>query len=403
MKIKVRYIVFWSIYLLNILCGLGQTMISAIPYEKQTYKAGDVIVLEFEDMSIENELILHCHSSYGSTAVSPEVNSGNIIFTIPDFISEKSGQINWFISKGRQRVSQGQLDILPKEKVDQVETYLGPPTILAGGGDYTMFIAIPTDEYDNTMLDSTNVNFEHYFRNQNVKDLLKINKGFVYKRVFSPNQSGRIFFVSECIGTFSKEYDVNVQPALPVNFLISTQQHHLYADGNQILKFRTSVVRDTFNNVVSDGTMVEFYIQNKTGDILRTRGITLQGIAEAEMIHPEFGDQWTVQAIILGMAESNKIEVNFKQIVEDYSVEFYEENRKIVLGPIQSYMNQLIPDGFKADLQIFKDNILVKRDIKAFKNGMLTYYLDANEMKSGHYKLVVKVAGITKSFDQLEL
>ena len=266
-----------------------------------------------------------------------------------------------------------------------------------------MFVSVPTDPFDNTMIDSTMVNLEYYFKDRSYNRVLRTKKGFVFKRIFSPNKSGRLFAVSECLEKYSKEYDVNVQPGLPVDFLIYTDGHHHYADGNQVSQFKTSILVDSFNNVIRDGTMVEFYIKNKYGNILKTRGVTMDGIAIADMIHPEFEDHWQVQAIVSGMAESNVIHVDFEQVVKNFEVQFYDENRTIVLGPVKSYMNQLIPDGFKADMVIYKGNKPIKREIKEFADGLVTYKLDVNEIKSGYYRLVFKVAEINQTFEKVEL
>lgn len=399
----IKQLILWSVFMLSYLTVIGQSDKNEYALKRDTIVAGEIITLTFDSFEIKPEMVLHCHSALGSVVLSPLLQEKDIVYQLPNFMSQKAGQITWFLFSGSNQLKQGVFMVLPMQATVSMETYLGPPSILAGGVDYTMFVSIPTDEYDNTMLDSTVVNLEYYFKNRNVRIPLLTDKGYVFKRIFSPNKSGRIFAVSECLNTYSKEYDVNVQPALPIDFLIFAEEHHGYADGNQISTFKTSILVDTFNNIVSDGTMVEFYIKNNYGNILRTRGVTIKGIATAEMLHPEYEDRWSVQAIVAGMAESNVIEVDFKQVVLDYDVHFYDQNRRIVLGPIKSYMNQLIPDGFKADMAIFKHGKLVKREIKAFQDGMVTFLLDINEIEQGNYKICFKVADLNQVFEAVEL
>lgn len=399
-----QHIIYLFVLILNVIPSLGQNTDFKLLTERDTFVADERILLKF-NWTLTNETpTIHLHSSFGSIVLEPELKSEQVLeYRIPEFISRKAGQIVWYFIRGNKAEKRGVITVLPVQKAAEIETYMGPPDIMAGGEDFTMFVSVPTDQFDNTMLDSTIVNLEYYFKDRSYNRVLRTEKGFVFKRIFSPNKSGRIFAVSECLDKYSKEYDVNVQPALPIDFLIFTDGHHYYADGNQISQFKTSVLVDSFDNVIRDGTMVEFYIKNKYGNILKTRGVTIDGVAIADMIHPEFEDHWQVQAIVSGMAESNVIHVDFEQVVESFEVQFYDENRKIVLGPVKSYMNQLIPDGFKADMMIYKDNKPFKREIKEFKDGLVTYMLDINEIESGYYKLVFKVAEINQTFEKIEL
>ena len=401
MRNIIKHIIFWSVLILTVIRSLGQS----IQYLKQdAFVAGEPVILEF-GLSVGFNAVLHCHSALGSVVLNPikgKTETEPLQFRLPDFMAHKSGTVSWYLPDGGIEF-QGNIVILPEDSVENMETYLGPPDILAGGKDYSMFVSVPTDKYDNPMPEQTQVNLEHYFKGNKTTNALYIEDGVVFYRIFSPNKSGRVFAVSECLGTYSKEYDVNIQPNLPVDFSIYAEGHHRYADGNQILMFKTDVLIDAFNNVISDGTMVEFYIKNKEGDMLRTRGVTQKGIALAEIVHPEYADNWEVKALVQGMAESNTIVVNFEQVVKAYTVEFNENNRHITLGPVQSYMKQRVPDGFKAGMSLFKDGILVKREILEMRNGYVTFALDPNEIISGIYDIHFDIAGIERTFQNVEL
>lgn len=404
MRKTIKHIIFLCVLMLKVTASLCQNIGVYLLSDRDTFVADESILLKFNGALLKEAPVLHLHSSIGSIILDPESKlEETLIYRIPEFMSRKAGQIVWYLTLSNNTEKRGVITVLPVQKTSEIETYMGPPDIIAGGVDFTMFVSVPTDKFDNTMMDSTIVNLEYYFKNKSYNRVLRTEKGFVFKRIFSPNKSGRIFAVSECLDKYSKEYDVNVQPTLPIDFLINTDGHHYYADGNQVSQFRTSILVDSFDNVIRDGTMVEFYIKNKYGNILKTRGVTIDGIATADMIHPEFEDHWQVQAIVSGMAESNVIHIDFEQVVKDFDVQFYYYNRKIVIGPVRSYMDQLIPDGFKADMIIYKDNKLIKREIKEFKDGLVTFKLDVNEINSGYYRLVFKVAEIKQTFEKVEL
>ncbi len=407
MKNLIKHIVFVSLVLLTYVSSNGQSVQEFQVIKQDTFIAGEPVDLTF-DMAYDSSQVLHCHSAFGSVVLNPNKSpSEQLLYKIPDFMAHKSGCISWYLGSGESADMdlryKGKVYVLPNKAVESMETYLGPPDIIAGGKDYTMFVSIPTDEFDNPMVDSTQVNLDYYFKDNKRTQALYIENGMVYHRIYSPTKSGRLFVSSECYDVYSKEFDVNIQPALPVDFSISAEGHHYFADGNQILTLKTSMLTDSYMNVISDGTMVEFYIKNNRGDFLRTRGISQHGVAMAQIVHPEFKDTWQIQALVNGMAESDVIHVEFEQVVEAFDIEFLEQNRRLVIGPIKSYMNQKVPDGFKADFTLYRDGQLVKREIKEMHNGFVTFFIDPNEIVKGPYDMCFEIAGIRKTFQNIEL
>ncbi|WBX75102.1 hypothetical protein PG911_10575 [Tenacibaculum ovolyticum] len=208
---------------------------------------------------------------------------------------------------------------------------------------------------------------------------------------------------SECLDENSKEYTVIVYPANPTNFKISAKRHHSYADGNQITNFSTSAVKDEYSNIVSDGTFVNFFIRNKKGNILKTSGTTIKGIATAKMIHPDYETTWKVKAYVEGMAESNTISVNYKQVIEDFKVDFSNDNRLITVGPLQSFMQQMVPDGLVVSLFVYKNDVLINSEIKTSYNGFVNFNLNTAAYKKDTYTLKIVSAGLKKEFKKITL
>ena len=117
------------------------------------------------------------------------------------------------------------------------------------------------------------------------------------------------------------------------------------------------------------------------------------------MIHPDFEDSWQVKAYIDGMAESNTIILNYKKVITDFNVIFSKNNRVITVGPLQSFMKQVIPDGLQVNLQIYKDNKLIKTYTKTSFVGFANFNLKSSIFNNDSYKLLVKTAGIEKTFN----
>jgi hypothetical protein len=360
------------------------------------FEVGTNIVLKFST-SKERKPLLYCSNSYGSTLVSPIFKSNTLQYSIPLNISKKIGVVNWKLLDDNTSLS-GKFNINPKSNVATMETYIGPPSIEAGETDYTMLVVIPTDSLDNPVPTNTLVNAKHQFLASEESDNIFTKNFIAYKNLYSKKESGHMLVSSESLGINSKEFSINVSAAIPTDFTISVKRPHEYADGNQITTFSTSVIKDKQDNVISDGTFVTFFIINDKGNILKTTGTTISGIATSKIIHPDYKDNWSVKAYINGMAESNNITVNYKQVIDDFDVTFSKNNREVTVGPLQSFMKQMIPDGLQVKLLIYNDNSLLETYTKTSYNGYARFNLKSDIYKSNTYKITIQTAGLEKEF-----
>jgi hypothetical protein len=266
-----------------------------------------------------------------------------------------------------------------------------------------MLIVIPSDDLDNPLKQNTKVSIQQQFLKSEKNEPIFTKNLIGFKYIYSPLKTGRILLSSETLGLNSKEYDVNIMPAIATSFTIYAKRNHEYADGNQITSFSTSVIKDKNKNIISDGNYVYFFIKNKTGNILKTSGTTISGVATAKIIHPDFDDEWTVKAYIIGMAESNTLEIKYKKVVEDFEVVFMKSNRKLLVGPVKSFMNQLIPDGLQIKLSIYKNKKLLNEIIKRSRDGVVFFELNSSIYKNGDYDLEVSTAKVSKMFQSTKL
>jgi hypothetical protein len=368
---------------------------------KNKFVAGDKIILE-TNIKDKRYIQLYCSNSYGSSIVDPIFVNGKLTFEIPSFLAQKRGVLFWKVLTKKETIS-GTIRILSIKKPVAIESYLGPPSIDAGNVDFTMLVVIPKDSLDNPIRNNSKVIVKHQFLKSEKKETIFTNKLIGYKNIYAPLKSGRIIISSESFGLNSKEFDVNVMPSIATNFKIFMNRNHEYADGNQITTLYTSVIKDQNNNIVTDGSLVEFFITNKYENILKTYGTTINGIAKAKMIHPDYEETWKIKGFLIGIAESNVLEVSYKKALEDYEVTFSKDNRTIKVGLLKSFMNQLMPDGLSVKLSIFKNNILVNELYKESIKGYANFYLDPNIFKNNYYKIIIETAKIKKEFKKVIL
>ncbi len=402
MKIKYLHIAILSLLFLSMTVTLQiekaidtYTLIS----KQRSYTAGDAIDLVFS-FEGSTEVFLYCSNSYGSILLNPILNNASLKFTIPQSISKKAGVLNWQLISNKVELS-NHIYIKPKQSIETIESYLGPPSIEAGGTDYTMLVVIPTDHLDNPLTDSTKVSIKHQFLNNQYTSNVYTKHGFGYKKMYSESKDGRMLISSECLDLNSKEYDVNVVPAIPTNFKITAERIHDYADGNQITTFKTSIIKDRYDNIISDGTLVTFFITNKDGYKSKTSGASINGIATAKLLHPDHKDQWRIKAYVEGMANSNTITLKFKQAIKDFEISFSSDKRIITIGPLKSFMKQRIPDGLRVHLAIYRDNVLEDESMEYALNGFTTFHLNPDRFPKGTYKMIFTAAGISKTYTDI--
>lgn len=391
-----RKLLVYILFIFSSIAYTQETSEQVFTNAKQEYVAGENIVLSLKNKSTNSKLVIK--TSLGTTILSPKNNS----FNLPKHISNNRGLVYWILKTDSNTVK-GSFTINSLNTPKRLETYLGPPSIIAGGEDFTMKVLIPTDSLDNPLPDSTKVILKKQFK-ENIsfediytKDLL------AHKNVYSPLKSGKLILSTESKGLNSNEYDAVVRPHNPINFTINYSRDHEFADGNQITTFQTSVIKDQYENIISDGSYVNFLITNKNGNTLKTSGSTINGIATGKIVHPEEPDNWTVKAFIEGLAESNTIQFNFLPAVDDFEVKFEKGNRFLTIGPLQSFLNQNIPDGLTVSLTLKKDGKFIKRIVKPSRKGYVKFIIDKNLYKDGIYDIEIKSAGIIKKFDNKKI
>ena len=135
--------------------------------------------------------------------------------------------------------------------------------------------------------------------------------------------------------------------------------------------------------------------------ILTTRGSSIEGMATAKIIHPDHPDTWKIKGYVTGLAESNVLEISFRQALKDFEIDFYNKNRSIKVGPLQSFMQQLIPDGAVVKLYIYHQNTLVEVKQETSNNGFVTFKLPKSFYPENTYSFNIEALGKSKTTDVL--
>lgn len=365
---------------------------------EENFTAGEPFSLKFS-ASEKSSPVLVFRNAVGTTILETSYSDGAVQFDVPKNFYEKSGICYWSLVSDAEEKMKGTLNIHVNNKNGTfLESYLGPRSLTAGPEDYAMFVMLATDFYDNPLNDSTSITSKVQFQKSQSEEILRSKNLIAWTRVRAPEKSGRMLISAACNETDSKEFTTIIYPANPIDFTISYERNHEYADGNQVIKFKTDIIRDTYGNIASEGTLVYFIITDDQGARLKAQGTTLNGKAEARLLHPEHQASWSVEAFVTGAARSKPIKVAFIASVTDYDITFLDDNRTVSVGPLKSFMNQLVPDGMPISLSVKDVNGDVLDVLRTSSmQGEGKFELSPDFFPTGSYELKIKTAGITKT------
>lgn len=360
----------------------------------ERYVVGEKIRLRFDGVDHSSRLVIY--GSFGKTIVRPEVENEILVFNIPQFILNKAGSLNWNLVN-TTKPQTGLIEIASLENPRLIENYFGPRSIQAGEKDYSMLVSIPTDKYDNPLGDGVLVEISEYFHGDLQWDGVEVKNMFAWKNIYTRKKTGNIIIGNSCKSIRSKEMVSQIYPSVPTNFRLSMEREHSYADGNQVAKIKTSIIRDEFENIVSDGTSVEFLIKDPDGSTQKTYATTIDGVATAQLLHPEEAQKWNISANITGMAKSDEITISFQPVLEDFEVSSDWDKKKISVGPLTSFLGQFVPDGTQVVLKILDENNQLQNEfMMPSREGYATFQLGEDVDYPDSFTFKIETLGQTK-------
>ncbi|GER60025.1 hypothetical protein ULMA_21330 [Patiriisocius marinus] len=363
-----------------------------IPRDQQVSSNGINVNFKEYKLSQLESIRFIVSGTFGTSVLKPTEDSGLARVVIPSEISQIAGQLEWILMEHEHFLEKGDFRLMPTASLGTVENYLGPRSITASKRDNTMLVTVPTDSLDNMLPDDTAISMNHQFKGQTVKTPVKLKAGFGWKRIAAPLVTGRLSTGSTVGVISSKELVADVFPDIAQDFSINYERTHPFADGNELMSIKTSQIKDAQGNIMTDGTLVNFFIVDEKNNHWQTTSSTINGYAFAKILHPELPCTLSVNAVIKGMAESPKMTVDFKSIITEIPKAIFD-NSTLKVGPLTSYLGQLVQDGVEVELQLNETSwILLTKD------GYVSQELDSLKFPKGTYSLTVKTLGLESTY-----
>ncbi|PCI04998.1 MAG: hypothetical protein COB81_01980 [Flavobacteriaceae bacterium] len=360
------------------------------------FVAGELIKLSFKG-GANATLLLFIQSSYGTSVLTPIFKDGTSNFVFPAFISEKMGLINWQLSNNQSMVLSGYVEVLSNmNNIFFLENYCGPPSIQAGSTDFSMLVAVATDRFDNPLTGKNTLQFSSFYNNKYKVENIQLEQFIAWKRYYSHTETGLYLMSTKFRNTSSKEVNVFIKPSFPKNFKITLNTAHFFADGNQLLELTSSAIKDIYNNIVADGTLINFVITSNSKQVLMVQGTTIRGVAKAKIIHPEIPSTWSIRAYVDGISTSNEISLTFKPALLDVNYSFNRASQELIVGPLHSFIDQLMPDGISVYLYVYLKNKHIKTIKKRTFRGVVSFDGAIFDASNKNYNFRIETMGLKK-------
>lgn len=321
-----------------------------------SYVAGDTVILTIllsgvEVDSIELDL-LFTHS-HGELLSSHSLIEGENRITVPAVISQKRGKVLGQVLGNGKILDRVTFDIEPRDPYDLVESYSGPATIESSGIDWHLITAIAKDEFDNPVADGTEMEFNIRYPNGSIRrvkrDMEKLLNGV---RIDAVTKAGKIFTGVKSGTAHSMEREVLVTPTWPERFNLEIVNFLPFAEQRQVLRLRTSIIKDRYNNTIADATAVQFEVKDDLGSISKFISYTVSGRAEVQIENPEKATNWKVQAYVDQSKSSNTLNLRFNESVIDIPIEYSDDESMLIFGPILGPLDQFVANGVILSFEI---------------------------------------------------
>lgn len=356
------------------------------------YIANDSIRLIVNFPNNNSDLILLVSHSYGLDILLPEAIEGSkLVYALPKTITKKSGKIDLELKAVNQTLLHKTTLILPDtSSVSSLEAFCGPKHILTAKNDFSMAVTSVLDVYDNPYIDGTPIDFYSLIEHQQSLNTKPIKHLMAYHRIYAPDKNGygTVSVAHHDLG--HQDFRLDFYANDPDNYSISYEQQHNYADGQQLIEFKTSVITDDNDNLMGNGTMVSFYIQDTQGKQSMVTAQSVDGIARFSIPAPSYATTWTVRSEIPYYAKSNPIYLSFKSSIKEAPLVLLG-NHTIQVGPVKAFMNQFAKDGTSVYLKLYNqlDTLTFHHTLD---KGLTTFPLEQKNIPKGVYSVETKIA-----------
>ena len=304
-----------------------------------------------------------------------------------------AGQLDFTLIGQGQVIDQKSVYVNAMQAENKIEAYAGPKTVFATDAQKSMIIALPRDRYGNAMETGSLADFSAQHENgTKIQHQSESNNLINYMIIPNLKTSGKILIGGTSGKAFIPEQEIKIESGVPYQVDFYVEKIYPYADERQNVHIKTGVVKDVANEMVADGSMLTFIIQDQSGKQSMYQGFTVSGIANIYLQNPAAPTQWNLRIEEDKAPNPKLLTLNFSANVNEIPSRIEEQILKV--GPIKGALNQLIPDG---SILILEGNCNGQTIFKKVETEFGMVNIPLNEICEKTFKGTLQIQGFSKS------
>lgn len=382
----------WAKRLFLLVYPLVYTMGTAQRLQVDTaYLAASTITFT-TDQSITDGY-LHVKYSYGSTILDGHTSDETTTFELPPQIALRTGLLSLSLYEAGVQIDRATTHIVADttSKVS-MEAYCGPKHLIVGNEDFTMLTHTILDEHDNPYPAGTKSAIKSFVEEElSLLDTISLHL-LGYRKVYSTNRSGNGALSATFNELHTKEFRLDFYPSDPSNYQIFSDRQHEYGDGNQLVIVKTNTIHDHKFNKMKNGTLVYFHVTDDDGRVSLGTAETIDGVAQIELMSPNYPTGWTIHSYIPHFAHSDTLRMSFQKAIEELPVSLTDSSLQI--GPVTSFIGQRVKEGMLVSTK-FVSETSSKIIFLPLLEGKTEIGFESNLIQPGTYDVSVQLGTMT--------
>ncbi|MEM7799570.1 MAG: hypothetical protein AAF633_10300 [Chloroflexota bacterium] len=356
---------------------------------------GDPFEIELiANLPDDEPAILSLTGSYGIWLFESQFSNGRAVFEIP---SEKTTQAGWVTAaaKAGGETLKTHLELVAGPPTEPLTPRVGPKTITADQKSWSLITVIPFDKYANPVKDGTQVTFSIAHPGNVIEEIQQETSYLLaWSRIYARDIAGKTFIAAQSGDAFGKEIIMNQTAGWPIPFSLSNEPERVPADGLRLTQVRSERIVDRFGNVLPDGTLVTFIVEDESGRQRNLPTQTVGGFAIIDVQAPLRPERLKVTATVFAI-ESEPLFIDFDPgpavglfpIVMKEGIEQYQGSMVFTAGPLLGERDQFIPDATPVLFILEHETGVVKEERVLSFDGRAVFSERIENLFDGQYKV----------------
>ncbi len=328
--------------------------------------------------------------SYGPRIIHAPLAAGFVTFNVESEATRRSGTMTLVATVGNARGT-AELTLQPGPPVGPLTPLVGSRSIPVGGEHWSMAVVVPFDRLDNPVADGTPITFRAQHPDGSLEEKVVPTRHLLaWERIYSGTEAGTTRIAVSAAGAHGPEETLLEFATLPVSITLTAEPPTLPANGQDLMMLRTDTLRDQLGNVLPDGTLVTFVVEEPDREPRRIPAYTVAGRAEVPLQAPAQPGAATVRAVIENVTSESLVvtftpgpAINTFPVTAD--VDVTTGGLLLTAGPLLGQLEQYVPDGTPVRLSVIPANGERQEYTAITAKGHATLELRLAQLTRGSY------------------